>query len=204
MNASEFELFPSKRSRLDYAGLLGLVKERKEQVKKFDEFLKTQTSWLTAPASTRFHLAHEGGLVEHSLNVANTLLQLRDALAPEISEESCVITGLYHDTGKVGMPGVPYYLPNPSDWHVKKLGMNYVINEKVIHLDIATRSLFLIAQYIPLTDEEAQAIRYHDGQYVDENKTVAHKETKLTRLIQYADNWSSGVLEERPNVNNSR
>ncbi len=196
MNTSELELFPNKRSWLDYEGLLGLVKERKKQVDEFEDFLRNQTIWMTSPASTRFHLATEGGLVQHSLNVANTLLQLRDLLAPYISEETCVITGLYHDTGKIGMPGMPYYLPNPSEWHVKKLGMKYVINDKVIHLDIATRSLFLVAQYISLSDEEAQAIRYHDGQYIDENKSVAHKEAKLTRLIQYADNWSSGTLEE--------
>ena len=42
---------------------------------------------------------------------------------------------------------------------------------------------------------EAQAIRYHDGQYIDENRSVAHRETKLTRLLQYADNWSGGILE---------
>ena len=43
----------------------------------------------------------------------------------------------------------------------------------------------------------AQAIRYHDGQYIDENRSVAHRETELTRLLQYADNWSGGVLEDR-------
>ena len=64
-------------------------------------------------------------------------------------------------------------------------------------MDIATRSLYLLSQHIPLTDEEAQAIRYQDGQYIQENQSVAHKECKLTRLLQYADNWSAGVLEER-------
>ena len=62
-------------------------------------------------------------------------------------------------------------------------------------MDIATRSLVLVGQHIPLTDEEAQALRYHDGQYIDENRSVAHRECRLTRLVQYADNWSGGVLE---------
>ena len=186
-----------ENGHLSYASLLALVRERGEAVARFEQFLREQTSWLTAPASTRFHLAEEGGLVKHSLNVANTLLRLRETLAPEIAAESCVIVGLYHDLGKVGMPGQPYYLPNPSEWHVKNRGIKYTVNEHLVHLDIATRSLFLVAQHLPLSDAEAQAIRYHDGQYIEENHSVAHRETPLTRLLQYADNWSGGVLEER-------
>ncbi|MBU8870747.1 MAG: HD domain-containing protein [Gemmatimonadales bacterium] len=164
-------------------------------IEKFEAFLAQETNWLEAPASTRFHLPHPGGLVEHSQNVARTLLRLRKELSPDISEESCVIVGLYHDIGKIGMPGQPYYLPNPSQWHVKNRGVNYVVNQELVHMDIATRSLFLVAQHIPLSDEEAQAIRYHDGQYIPENGSVAHRECRLTRLVQYADNWSGGVLE---------
>ncbi len=172
--------------------------DRAAEIQRFETFLETETGWLTSPASTRFHLPHAGGLVEHSLNVARTLLRLRDTLAPDLSAESCVAVGLYHDVGKVGMPGKPYYLPNPSEWHVRNRGANYIVNQDLVHMDIATRSLFLVAQHIQLTDEEAQAIRYHDGQYIDENGSVAHRECRLTRLVQYADNWSGGVLEERP------
>ncbi|MFQ5329733.1 MAG: HD domain-containing protein [Thermodesulfobacteriota bacterium] len=180
----------------NYELLINKFSRRKEEGIIFDTFLREQTSWITSPASTRFHLAYEGGLLAHSVNVASTLLQLRQILAPDIEEESCIIAGLFHDVGKVGMPDQPYYMPNPSKWHVKNKGINYIINQNLVHLDIATRSLFLVAQYIPLSDEEAQAIRYHDGQYINENVSVAHKETRLTRLLQYADNWSGGVLED--------
>jgi len=179
----------------DYSDLLALVTQRRDQVERFEALLRAETNWATAPASTRFHLAKEGGLVEHSTNVARTLLKLRGSLAPELAEESCVIVGLYHDIGKVGGFGKPYYLPNPSDWHVRNRGIRYVVNKDLVHLDIATRSLFLASQHITLSDEEAQAIRYHDGQYIPENQSVAHRETILTRLLQYADNWSGGVIE---------
>jgi 23S rRNA maturation-related 3'-5' exoribonuclease YhaM len=179
-----------------YESLINKTSRRKEEVIKFDSFLRDKTSWLLAPASTRFHLAHEGGLLEHSVNVTSTLLQLRNVLTPDLEEESCIITALFHDIGKVGMPGQPYYLPNPSEWHVRNRGINYIVNQDLVHLDIATRSLFIVAQHIPLSDEEAQAIRYHDGQYIKENISVAHKESRLTRLLQYADNWSGGVLED--------
>ena len=37
---------------------------------KLLEWMET-TDFFTAPASTRFHAAYEGGLLEHSLNVFN-------------------------------------------------------------------------------------------------------------------------------------
>ncbi|MBP5257320.1 MAG: TraI domain-containing protein, partial [Prevotella sp.] len=36
--------------------------------------------FFTAPASTRFHLSHEGGLLEHSLNVCVMALELRELM----------------------------------------------------------------------------------------------------------------------------
>jgi hypothetical protein len=185
-----------KQTLAQYNQLLDRVETRREAIQQFDQFLRTETAWLASPASTRFHLAKEGGLLEHSVNVATTLLKLRDTLAPGISTESCLLVGLFHDLGKAGVPGKSYYLPNPSEWHVRNRGIRYIINQDIVHMDIATRSLFLLAQRIPLSDEEAQAIRYHDGQYINENESVAHRETKLTRLLQYADNWAGGVIED--------
>jgi len=37
------------------------------------------------------------------------MLKQKNTLAPEISDESCVVTALFHDLGKVGMPGNPLY-----------------------------------------------------------------------------------------------
>lgn len=174
----------------EFADQLG---PRAAAIHGFDEFLAHETDWLTAPASTRFHLPYPGGLVEHSRNVARTLLRLRAELAPDLDAESCVLVGLYHDIGKAGMPGRPHYVANPS---VQNRGVHYVVNRELVHMDIASRSLLLISRHVTLTDEEAQAVRYHDGQYIEENRSVAHRECRLTRLLQYADNWSAGVLEE--------
>ena len=190
-------LTKSPYKHFTYEELLSKITKRAKEVKKFEEFLRKETAWLSAPASTRFHLPKEGGLVEHSLNVANTILTLKKTLAPDMSDESCVIVALYHDIGKIGMPGKPYYLPNTNLWLKEKRGIHYVVNQELTHMDQATRSLYLVASYIPLSDDEAQAIRYHDGQYVEENRSVANKESKITRLLQYADNWSGMVIELR-------
>lgn len=183
------------------------VKERYEflknkviiRKKEFDVFIamfEKDTSWLSSPASTRYHLNKEGGLLEHSVGVTETMLKLRETLAPEISEESCVIVGLLHDAGKIGMPGKPRYLKNDNEWEIKKRGMTYKINPEEVYMGLAARSLYLIVKYIPLSDSEAQAILYHDGQYVESNREVAHHEMPLTLLAHFADLWTAHILEE--------
>ncbi len=182
-------------TRARYENLKSKVTKRKKEFDAFIKMLETKSSWLTSPASTRFHLNREGGLLEHSVTVTEALLKIRASFAPEISEESCVITGLLHDVGKIGMPGKPRYLKNTDEWEIKKRGITYKINPEEVEMGIAARSLYLIAKYIPLSDNEAQAILYHDGQYIDANKDAAHKETPLTVLIHWADYWACHIIE---------
>jgi hypothetical protein len=63
------------------------------------------------------------------------------------------------------------------------------------YLSVPIRSLYLITPRFPLTEEEVQAIAYHDGQYVEDNRSVATREEKLTLLLQYADSWSCFIIE---------
>ena len=179
-----------------YEFLKNKVVNRKKEFDVFIAMFEKETSWLSSPASTKYHLNKEGGLLEHSVGVAETMLKLRETLTPEISEESCVIVGLLHDAGKIGMPGKPRYLKNDNEWEIKKRGMTYKINPEEVYMGLAARSLYLIAKYIPLSDSEAQAILYHDGQYVESNREVAHHEMPLTLLAHFADLWTAHILEE--------
>lgn len=185
-----------KDVRTRYEALKKKVKDRREPFLEFTTMLENETGWLTDPASTRFHLSEEGGLLAHSVGVTETLLALRAALAPEISEESCVIVGLFHDAGKAGMPGRPQYLPNDNQWEREKRGINYRFNDELVYIGVAVRSLYLVGKYIPLTDTEAQAIVYHDGQYIDDNKCVALREEPLLLLLHWADLWTMRVFED--------
>jgi hypothetical protein len=180
-----------------YHGLINLVEKRQKEVRDFIRFLEEETSWLSSPASTRFHNDFEGGLLSHSISVAEVLIQIKEILAPNIENESCTLVGLFHDVGKVGVAGKPYYLPNHDKEGVKKTGRKYIINPKVVPMGLAVRSLFLVSQFIPLIEEEAQAIAYHDGQYIQENRVIAHREEPLTLLLTYADNWAGRILENR-------
>ena len=182
-----------------YEKLKAKVVNRKAEFDSLMNFIETETSYMTAPASTRFHLCREGGLLEHSVNVAETMLKIKNSLAPEISDESCVIVALLHDLGKAGMPGSPQYIKNEPSAKQKAAGYGpskpYSYNENMVYLSVPVRSLYLAGSRFPLTEEEVQAIVYHDGQYVDDNKSVATREEPLTLLLQYADNWSGFAIE---------
>jgi hypothetical protein len=132
-----------------YKTLKKKVIERKESFDRFLTLLERETTWLTSPASTRFHLAEEQGLLKHCVGVTETLLRFREFLAPAISEESCVIVGLLHNVGKLGMPGKPLYLPNDNEWMVKNRGVRYKINPDVVAMGLAVRSIYLVTQYPP-------------------------------------------------------
>ena len=182
-----------------YMNLKEKVIIRKAAFTELMGFLEKETSWLTAPASIKYHLCRKQGLLEHSINVAETMLMLRGILAPGLSEESCVIVALLHDLGKAGVAGQPQYIDNLPSEKQQRYGYPantpYRFNNDLTYLSVPIRSLYLILPYLPLTQEEAQAIAYHDGQYVPENRSVAAKEDKLTLLLQYADNWSGFVIE---------
>ena len=182
-----------------YKKLIRIVKERKTKFEELICFMEKQTSWLTSPASTKFHLCKEGGLLEHSVNVAETMLKIKGAIAPDISDESCVIVALLHDLGKVGMPGNPQYLVNEPTERQKQFGYPastpYRFNSELTYLSVPVRSIYLAMKYINLTEEEVQAIVYHDGQYVEDNRSCATHEEPLTLLLQFADSWSGFVIE---------
>ena len=184
-----------------YNALKALVKNRAKEFAELMDYIEKETEWMTAPASTRFHLCKENGLLEHSINVAETLIRIKNTLYPLIEDESCVIVALLHDLGKVGMPGEPLYLKNRPTENQRRAGYGptypYSYNNDLTYLSVPVRSLYLALPFLPLSEEETQAIVYHDGQYVDDNRSVAKNERPLTLMLQYADNWNGFVVEER-------
>lgn len=183
-----------------YNALFEKLANRKEQIMKFKSFLESETCWLTSPASTRFHLNIEHGLLLHSVGVTYNALKIKNLLAPDISDESIVIVALFHDLGKIGLPGKSYYLPNDNKWEIEKRGITYKINPDIITMNIAVRSLYLVTKHIPLTEMEAQAIVAHDGIYPVRggvnNLDYHHNECRLQMIIHFADKWTAAVEEE--------
>ena len=183
-----------------YNTLFEKLGDRKDQVMKFRSFLESETSWLSSPASTRFHLNIERGLLLHSVGVTYNALRIKDLLAPDITDESVVITALFHDLGKVGLPGKPYYLPNKNKWEIEKRGMAYKVNPGIVTMNLGVRSLYIISQYVILSETEAQAIVAHDGIYPVNGGVVNldyhHKECRLQMILHFADKWTAAVVED--------
>ena len=131
-----------------YEHLKSLVTERRSEFDRLCKFAEKETEYLTAPASTRFHLCRESGLLEHSVNVCETMLKMKNTLAPEISDESCVVTALFHDLGKVGMPDNPMYIKNVGKGG-KDASVPYSFNDKMTYMSVPLRSLYFILPLFP-------------------------------------------------------
>ncbi len=148
---------------------LTIFKEKvhREGADKLIEFLcSDHCDFFTAPASTRYHGAYPGGLLEHSLNVYDCLCdylarpRVREVYGLNFSEESIAIVALLHDLCKVN-----FYVE--STRNVKENGQwkavpYYTIDDQLPY-GHGEKSVYIISGYMRLTRDEAFAIRYHMG-----------------------------------------
>ena len=131
------------------------------------EFIR-KSDFYTAPASTRFHGCHEGGLLEHSMNVYDILSTKRneDSLWCEslknIGEDTLVISALLHDLCKTY-----YYTTELRNKKVDGQWVQvpfYTVDDKAPY-GHGEKSVMMIEEYIKLKPIERYAIRWHMGAY---------------------------------------
>ena len=167
-----------------------------------------KSGFFTQPCSGAFHLAKEGGLAEHSLNVFCLMEKLRDVLySEEIAWESVAVCALLHDLGKCGQFGKPGYIPNMLKGRATKANPNpepvqsekkpYLTNPDLLYIDHEIRSIQMASQYIELTEDENWAILMHNGMYGPFRYVIQGKETPLYLLLHMADMWASRVTEKQ-------
>ena len=168
-----------KASNVDelYNQLKAAVVKRKTEFDHFIDFLENRTNWLTAPAEPEGPLACEKGLLIRSVAVTKQLLRIKDTIMPQLDEESAIIIALFHEVGKVGIEGKPLFIQEETSslgstsalglsfssrlsTSTSSSGPSYSINNKLVHMNVGVRSLFLVSQYMLLSDDEAQAISY--------------------------------------------
>lgn len=153
--------------------------------------------YFTAPASTQYHLSKDGGLVEHSLNVTNLMLQLRSAMQLEhINLESIVICGLLHDIGKAGYYGKPNYIENILKSGKRSDAKPYETNKNILSIPHEVSAIHTITKYVELTEEEVFAILYHNGLYTSTGYGLKGNERELQTLLHHCDLWSSRFIEK--------
>jgi len=178
------------------------------QVLEFNKWLSEKTTWLTSPASSKFHLCVENGLLIHSTVVAENALKIAEAIMPDLPIDSVIMCALWHDLGKVW--GGPQLVEKDGKMWVElgtyyegplmtKAGppaaTPYKATGNPTGINSATNSLRMVEKFIDLTDGEAQAILGHDGQYIPQNRTHQHKEHPLTLIVHTADMWTGHVIE---------
>lgn len=162
----------------------------KENIEKFENLLQSvnreginilltfirKSDFYTAPASTRYHSCHEGGLLEHTLNVYDRLMnKCKDTLWQGntiIKNENIVISALLHDICKTYFYGTELknkkvYKETGSksdsngryDWETVP---SYTIDDKIPY-GHGEKSVMMVEEFIKLEPMERYAIRWHMG-----------------------------------------
>ena len=128
------------------------------------EWLQT-TDFFTAPASTRYHCACPSGLVQHSVNVYEVMMEKH--FDPETdSAESFALCALLHDVCKA-----QFYKISTRNVKNEKTGqwekVPYYTIEDAFPYGHGEKSVFLIERFVRLKPAEATAIRWHMGGFDD-------------------------------------
>lgn len=148
------------------------------------------TDFFEAPASTHYHGSYPGGLVEHSLNVYYELIGA--GWVPGVpTAETYAVVALLHDICKADLYAKSTKNQKNSDGEWETVPC-YTVREK-FPFGHGEKSAFLAQRFMPLTDAEALAIRWHMGAYDDAAKggskvlSAAMAATPLVYALHAAD-----------------
>lgn len=164
-----------------------LPEPRRSQIRKMMDSIGDQ--FMTAPASTRraYHAAYPCGLVKHSLEVTNLMFELVQKFGSPMPDHKIGFVGLFHDIGKSGTKGRPYYI-QADDWKRKRSEFWEVDRDQF--MPAPDKSLFVLQHYgVTLDRDEWTAIRLAaDYRSVDEWRW---NEPDLAMLLATAKDWQT-------------
>ena len=177
---------------------------KREGADKLYDYLASTSDFFSAPASTRFHGAYEGGLLEHSLNVYDCLCdylnrtRVKDMYGMEYPAESVAIAALLHDVCKIGCykKGTRNVKDANGFWQTVP---TYEFDDKLPY-GHGEKSVYIISSYMKLTREEAFAIRYHMGfSGTDDARNVssAFEMFPLAYALSVADGEATFFIESK-------
>ena len=153
------------------------------------------TDFYTAPASTRYHEAYAGGLVEHTLKVVENIINLnRLDKFSTVAPSSAVLCAIVHDFCKIGKyePYAKNVKDDPTGQWVKTTAYKYRY-EIMVPLGHGETSMYLASKFFNLTVAEAVAIRQHMGKWAAETSynvsdlQYANENHPIVLLLQFAD-----------------
>ncbi|MFT3950839.1 MAG: hydrolase [Oscillospiraceae bacterium] len=132
--------------------------------------------FFTAPASTRYHGAYDGGLVEHSLNVYDCLRaylerkRVKDDYGLSYSDETVALVALLHDVCKIDVYKRSFRNVKNDNGVWQKVP-SYEFSDSLPY-GHGEKSVYIISGFMKLSREEAFAVRYHMGFSGEENKNT--------------------------------
>jgi hypothetical protein len=154
--------------------------------------------FFTAPASTKYHSAYEGGLADHSWYVYKLFELKNKTLKLGLPEDTIAICGLLHDICKVN-----FYTQEMRN--VKESG-NWVQKpfykvDDVFPAGHGVKSMIILMDFIKLTDFEKLAIMWHMGFTVpkDDWMSMQNAFNKFPGVLALhtADLESAYIIENR-------
>ena len=170
-----------------------------------------ESGFFLAPASTGHHLSFEGGLMEHSMNVYDMAIAMREPIVTmkqeieeKLPEQSIIISALLHDICKANI------YKKVQKWDFAKDGTpeqkeKYTTNYSEMPVGHGEKSVItLLSIGLKLTLDEMVAIRWHMGAWdlafqsyeAKSNINEAGNRHPLLALIQSADNMATHILEQ--------
>ena len=163
--------------------------------------------WLTSqgffkkPAAIKHHGNHTGGLFEHSMMVAQILVEMTQKFGITWTRpESPYIVGMLHDVCKLD----DYIDENTSDVVVMGSGSpistcpKWAYNPAPMFKGHGDKSVMMLSQVMTLTEEEMLCIRFHMGAYVTDDWDAFDRAIRKYQSVLFthtADMYASKVKD---------
>lgn len=156
-----------------------------------------ESDFFEQPASTQFHGNVPGGLAIHSLEVLRQAVNLMDAWPRTVDADSVVVCALLHDVCKIGAYRTEKRNRKDArgDWEQYDF---WTYADNPFPFGHGEKSVMWVNRFIPLTEDEMLAIRWHMGAWEDGPMRDLSKamERPLALLIHTADMLASKLIEE--------
>jgi len=192
-----------EKDREEFLEIYNSLIKREGAKALLDYLLSSSCDFFSAPASTKYHLAFEGGLVRHSLNVYRCLKdylsreRVKNEYGLEYSEESIAIVALLHDLCKTNFYKIGFRNVKDDNGIWQRVP-TYEINDTLPY-GHGEKSVYIISGYMKLTREEAFAIRYHMGFSNGDDESNVGKAFEMFPLavaLSFADMEATFFMEK--------
>jgi HD superfamily phosphohydrolase YqeK len=160
------------------------------------------SDYFEAPASTKYHGNHPGGLAQHCFNVYNLLKEKNERFKLGLPDETVIIASLLHDMCKVNFYKVE------QRWRKDDRGKwesydTYGCDD-TFPLGHGEKSVIMLQHFLKLTKVEILMIRWHmaltEGKDAQMHINNAFKMLPAISALHSADLESSYLLENHVEV----